>query len=61
MIIAIDGLGVNGKSTLAKMLSKLKNKRAQEFWRKIVKEVSNGDYREQLIRNNSRYAFYFEN
>ena len=39
----------------------LKNKRAQEFWRKIVKEVSNGDYREQLIRNNSRYAFYFEN
>ena len=39
----------------------LKNKRGQEFWRKIVKEVSNGAYREQLIRNNSRYAFYFEN
>ena len=39
----------------------LKNKRAQEFWRKVVKEVSNGEYREQLIRNNTRYAFYFEN
>ena len=38
----------------------LKNKRGQEFWRKIVKEVSNGEYIEQLIRNNSRYAFYFE-
>ena len=39
----------------------LKNKRAQEFWRKIVKEVSNNNYRECLIRDNSRYAFYFEN
>ena len=39
----------------------LKNKRAQDFWRKIIKEISNGDYREKLIRNNSRYAFYFEN
>ena len=39
----------------------LKNKRAQEFWRKIVKEASNGKYEEHLIRDNSRYAFYFEN
>lgn len=39
----------------------LKNKKAQEFWKKVVKEVSNGKYEEKLIRNNSRYAFYFEN
>ena len=39
----------------------LKNKRAQEFWRKVVKEASNGNYEEHLIRDNSRYAFYFEN
>ena len=39
----------------------LKNVRAQEFWRKIVKEVSNNNYNESLIRNNSRYAFYFNN
>lgn len=39
----------------------LKNKRAQEFWRKVVKEASDGNYEEHLIRNNSRYAFYFEN
>ena len=39
----------------------LNNKRAQEFWRKIVKEVSRNNYTECLIRNNSRYAFYFEN
>lgn len=39
----------------------LKNKRAQEFWRKVVKDASNGNYEEHLIRNNSRYAFYFEN
>ena len=39
----------------------LKNKRAQEFWRKVAKEASNGNYEEHLIRDNSRYAFYFEN
>ena len=39
----------------------LKNKRAQEFWRKVVKEASNGNYEEHLIRDNTRYAFYFEN
>lgn len=39
----------------------LKNTRAQEFWRKIVKKASNGNYQEHLIRNNSRCAFYFEN
>ena len=39
----------------------LKNKRAQDFWRKVVKEASNGNFDENLIRDNSRYAFYFEN
>jgi len=39
----------------------LKNKRTQEFWRKVVKEASDGNYEEHLIRDNSRYAFYFEN
>lgn len=39
----------------------LKNKRAQEFWRKVIKDASNGFYEEHLIRDNSRYAFYFEN
>ena len=39
----------------------LKNERAQEFWRKVVKSASNGIYEEHLIRNNTRYAFYFEN
>lgn len=35
----------------------LKNERAQEFWRKVVKSASNGIYEEHLIRNNTRYAF----
>ena len=39
----------------------LKNKRAQDFWRKVVMETSNNNYKEELIRNNSRHAFYFEN
>ena len=39
----------------------LKNKPAQDFWRKVVKNVSNGIYEEHLIINNTRYAFYFEN
>lgn len=39
----------------------LNNKRAQEFWRKVVKDVSDGNYEEHLIRDNSRHAFYFEN
>lgn len=39
----------------------LKNKRAQEFWRKVVRDASNGNFTEQLIRDNTRYAFYFEN
>ena len=39
----------------------LKNKRAQEFWRKVVKDASNGNYEEHLIIDNTRYAFYFEN
>ena len=39
----------------------LNNKRAQDFWRKVITEVSNGNYEEKLIRNNSKRAFYFEN
>ena len=39
----------------------LKNKQAQEFWRKVVKDASRGNYEEHLIRDNTRYAFYFEN
>ena len=39
----------------------LKNKKAQEFWRNVIKEISNDNYKECLIRDNSRYAFYFEN
>ena len=35
--------------------------RAQEFWRKVVKAISNDNYKEHLISDNSRYAFYFEN
>lgn len=39
----------------------LQNKRAQEFWRKVIKETSDDNYEEHLIRDNSRYAFHFEN
>ena len=39
----------------------LRNKQAQEFWRKVVKSVSRGNYEEGFIRDNTRYAFYFEN
>ncbi len=39
----------------------LKNERAQAFWRKVVNEASSGKYTEKLIRDNTRYAFYFEN
>ena len=39
----------------------LKNKRAQDFWRRVMKNASNGIYEEHLIRNNTRYAFYFKN
>ena len=39
----------------------LKNKRAQDFWRKVVRDASNGNFTEQLIRDNTRFAFYFDN
>lgn len=39
----------------------LKNTRAQSFWRKVISKESNNNFKEMLIRNNSRYAFYFEN
>ena len=38
----------------------LKKQRAQEFWRKVVKDASRGNYEEHFIRDNTRYAFYFE-
>ena len=38
----------------------LKNKRAQAFWRNVIKEASGDNYDEHVIRDNSRYAFYFE-
>ena len=39
----------------------LKNKIAQNFWRSVLKEYSDGNFNETMIRNNTRYAFYFEN
>lgn len=39
----------------------LKNKGAQDFWRKIIKEYTNNNFNETSIRNNSRHAFYFDN
>lgn len=39
----------------------LKNTRAQSFWRKVISKESNNNFKEMLIRNNSRHAFYFEN
>ena len=39
----------------------LKNKRAQEFWRKVIKEFSRGNYKEDFIKAKCRYVFYFKN
>ena len=39
----------------------LKNKRAQDFWRKVINTSSNGKFNEKMIRNDTRHAFYFEN
>ena len=44
-----------------KIRTLLRNKQAQEFWKKVVKSVSRGNYEEGFIRDNTRYAFYFEN
>lgn len=38
-----------------------KNERAQSFWRNVINKASNGNFKEQYINNNTRYAFYFEN
>ncbi len=38
----------------------LKNMPAQKFWRKVVKNASNGNYNEKLTQENKRYGFYFE-
>ena len=39
----------------------IKNKRAQDFWGSIIKNISNDNFEEKLIRDNSKYAFYFDN
>ena len=39
----------------------LKNERAQNFWRNVINEYTSSKFKEMLIRNNSRHAFYFEN
>lgn len=38
----------------------LKNERAQNFWRNIIKDFSNNNFEEKMIRDNTRLAFYFE-
>ena len=35
----------------------LKNERAQNFWRNVIREFSNNNFEEKLIRENSRLAF----
>ena len=44
-----------------KIVTLLKNKRAQEFWRNVIKNADNKNYKEGLIKDNTRYEFYFEN
>ena len=44
-----------------KIVTRLKNKRAQEFWRNVIKNADNKNYKEGLIKDNTRYEFYFEN
>lgn len=39
----------------------MKNIPAQNFWRKIIKERMDNDYKERYIRNNTRLAWYFTN
>ena len=39
----------------------LKNKSAQEFWRKVIKEYTKDNYTEQLNDTKTRYVFRFEN
>lgn len=38
----------------------LKNERAQNFWRDVIREFSNNNFEEKLIRDKTRLAFYFE-
>jgi len=38
----------------------IKNERAQEFWRNTIKNFTNNNFEEKLIKDNSRLAFYFE-
>jgi predicted acetyltransferase len=39
----------------------LKNLKAQSFWRNVVDKESDGNFKEGLTTDNSRYAFYFKN
>lgn len=38
----------------------LKNERAQNFWRNVIRDFSNNNFEEKLIRDKTRLAFYFE-
>lgn len=38
----------------------LKNERAQNFLRNVIREFSNNNFEEKLIRDKTRLAFYFE-
>lgn len=38
----------------------LKNEPAQKFWRNTIKNFTNNNFEEKVIRGNSRLAFYFE-
>ena len=38
----------------------LKNERVQNFWRNVIREFSNNNFEEKLIRDKTRLAFYFE-
>ncbi|OGO87115.1 MAG: hypothetical protein A2Y24_05910 [Clostridiales bacterium GWE2_32_10] len=39
----------------------LNNIPAQDFWRKKVADLTEGNYEEKMIRNNTRLAWYFNN
>lgn len=39
----------------------IKNKSAQEFWRKVIKDYTKNKYTEKLNESKTRYIFNFEN
>lgn len=38
----------------------IKNEGAQKFWRNTIKKLTNNNFKEKYIRDNSRLVFYFE-